>query len=62
MSKNLDKYLKLMRRLNQMQEKGPDDERCDRLRDEMDPIWLKLTPEEVTESKRILSAEFKRPQ
>ena len=62
MSKNLDKYLKLMRKLNQMQESGADEAACDRLRDSLDPLWLKTTPEEVAESKRVLSAEFKKPE
>ena len=62
MSKNLDKYLKLMRKLNQMQESGGDEAACDWLRDSLDPLWLKLTPEEVAESKRVLSAEFKKPE
>jgi len=58
MSKNLDKYLKFWRKLNQRLAKGPDDDQCRLIREEIDSLWLKLTPEEVSESNRILAVEF----
>ena len=58
MSKNLDKYLKFWRKLNQRLAKGSDDAQCSQIREEIDLLWLKLTPEEVSESNRILAVEF----
>jgi hypothetical protein len=58
MSKNLDKYLKFWRKLNQRLAKGSDDAQCRLIREEIDLLWLKLTPEEVSESNRILAVEF----
>lgn len=58
MSKNLDKYLKFWRKLKQRLAKGSDDDQCSQIREEIDLLWLKLTPEEVAESNRILAVEF----
>ena len=58
MNENVKKYLEMSRRLESMiDETGEGGPEADRLRDEMDPLWVLLTPADLKEIEEISRKE-----